>query len=152
MARLHLHVAVDDSDQNTRFYTALFGAAPSVVKPDYVKWELSDPVVNFAISKRGRRPGIDHLGIQAETAEELAGLRARLEAADIAGTEQQATACCYARSDKYWVQDPQGIAWETFHTLGTVPTFGDGPQPELASRTGQGDACCVRAIPVPFEP
>ena len=141
MSRMHLHVAVADLDQNTRFYTALFGAEPTVVKPDYVKWELTDPAVNFAISARGRAPGLDHVGIQASSAEELATLRARLEAADIQGAAQEATACCYARSDKYWVQDPQGLAWETFHTLGTVPTFGDEAD---AARAG---ACCVPDLP-----
>ncbi len=150
MARLHVHVAVEEIDQNIRFYTALFGREPSVVKPDYVKWELTDPAVNFAISKRGRGPGIDHLGIQAESADELAGLRERLDAAEIAGAEQQSAACCYARSDKYWVQDPQGIAWETFHTLGSVPTFGDAQAPALAAPAGSEDACCARTIPVPF--
>jgi len=142
MSRMHLHVAVSDLDQSTRFYTALFGAEPTVVRPDYVKWELTDPAVNFAISNRGRAPGLDHLGIQAGSAEELALLRARLEAAAIQGAAQEATACCYARSDKYWVQDPQGLAWETFHTLGTVPTFNEG---EGESRSA--GACCVPTLP-----
>lgn len=145
MARMHLHIAVADIDQNTRFYTALFGTEPTVVKPDYVKWELTDPAVNFAISDRGRRPGLDHVGIQAGSADELASLRARLEAADIQGAAQEATACCYARSDKYWVQDPQGLAWETFHTLESVPTFNEDEE-GAAAATG---ACCVPAIPAP---
>jgi catechol 2,3-dioxygenase-like lactoylglutathione lyase family enzyme len=143
MSRMHLHVAVADIDQNTRFYTALFGAEPTVVKPDYVKWELTDPAVNFAISNRGRAPGLDHVGIQAASTEELETLRARLEAANIQGAAQEATACCYARSDKYWVQDPQGLAWETFHTLGSVPTFNEGE-----GETAATGACCVPAIPV----
>ena len=137
MSRMHIHVAVDDLAANIGFYNALFGSEPSVTKPDYVKWELSDPAVNFAISSRGNAAGIEHVGIQAESGEELAALRSRLESADIAGTVQEATACCYARSDKYWVQDPQGIAWETFHTLGTVPTFNEpGAQADAT-------ACCA---------
>lgn len=142
MSRMHLHVAVADIDQNIRFYTALFGAEPTVVKPDYVKWELTDPAVNFAISSRGRAPGLDHVGIQAGSAEELATLRARLATADIQSAAQEATACCYARSDKYWVRDPQGLAWETFHTLGAVPTFNEGE-----GETASGTACCVPQIP-----
>ena len=150
MARMHIHIAVDDLDANIRFYSALFGSAPNVTKTDYAKWELADPAVNFAISNRGRAPGLDHVGIQADTDEGLETLRARLEAADIGGAEQQAAACCYARSDKYWVQDPQGIAWETFHTLESIPTFGDGGEPALPERRGADDACCLPVIPVQF--
>ena len=137
MSRMHIHIAVDDLAANSRFYSALFGSEPTVTKPDYIKWELADPAVNFAISSRGNPPGIEHLGIQASNDEELSALRARVEAADISGTEEQGIACCYARSDKYWLQDPQGIPWETFHTLDTVPTFNEDD-----SQQGES-ACCT---------
>ncbi len=141
MSRLHVHIAVDDIEHNIRFYTALFGSAPDVRKPDYAKWELADPAVNFAISARGRSSGLDHLGIQAENAEQLGQLQARLAAAGITGREQSGAACCYARSDKYWSLDPQGIAWEAFHTLDSIPTFSESAD----ARPAQG--CCVPAIP-----
>ena len=150
MARMHIHIAVDDLEHNIGFYSALFGAEPTVVKGDYAKWELADPAVNFALSSRGRRPGLDHIGIQAGSDAELVAIRSRLEAADIAGAVEEGTACCYARSDKYWVQDPQGIAWETFHTLDSIPTFNGAQAPALAAPAGSEDACCARTIPVPF--
>lgn len=138
MKRRHIHVAVADLERSIAFYTQLFGAAPSVSKPDYAKWMLNDPRMNFAISARGIEPGIDHLGIQTESDDELEGLRAQLERAGVSMVSQQATTCCYAKSNKHWVTDPQGIAWETFHTLGEVPTFGS------AERTLAG-ACCAPA-------
>jgi hypothetical protein len=138
MSRMHLHVAVAAMEPNIRFYTALFGSEPNVVKADYAKWELADPAVNFAISTRGRKPGVDHVGLQADSDAELADIRARLAAADIDGVAQEAAACCYARSDKYWSVDPQGLAWETFRTLGAVPTFDEAGQ--HAAREG---ACCI---------
>ena len=140
MSRLHLHIAVDDLDRNIRFYTAMFGAEPTITTDDYAKWELADPSVNFAISDRARKTGLDHAGIQADSAEELEALQARLEAAGIAGREQSGTACCYARSDKYWSLDPQGIAWEAFHTLDSIPTFNESGDEAPA----QG--CCVPVI------
>jgi catechol 2,3-dioxygenase-like lactoylglutathione lyase family enzyme len=143
MARMHIHIAVDDLERNTGFYRALFGVEPTVVKGDYVKWELEDPAVNFAISSRGRRAGLDHVGIQAGSEAELAAIRARLDAADIAGAAEEGAACCYARSDKYWVQDPQGIPWETFHTLDSIPTFN-----EAQASASDGAACCIPVIPV----
>jgi len=142
MSRLHIHISVDDLEQNIRFYSALFGVTPSVSKDDYAKWDLTEPAVNFAISKRGARTGLDHVGIQAENAAELAAVQARLQAAGISGVEQSGTACCYARSDKYWTRDPQGIAWEAFHTLDSIPTFKE-QEPAAASASG----CCVPAIP-----
>lgn len=140
MSRLHIHIAVDDIDQNIRFYSALFGHQPSVSKEDYAKWALNEPAVNFAISKRGAKTGLDHVGIQADNDDELSAIRSRLQQAGIAGQEQRDAACCYARSDKYWTEDPQGIAWETFHSLETIPTFScdDG---EPASKR-----CCVPEI------
>lgn len=137
MSRFHLHLSVTDLDRSIAYYSALFGSAPDVTKPDYAKWQLEDPRLNFAISTRGRNSGIDHLGIQADSDEELAAIRGRLDVAEISGLEQRGTTCCYARSDKYWVQDPQGIAWETFHTLDSAPVFGDVAQD--ASEL----ACCV---------
>ncbi len=118
MSRLHVHIAVDDIEHNIRFYSAMFGAEPTVIKDDYAKWDLADPAVNFAISTRTRKTGLDHIGIQANSAAELDALQARLDAAGIAGREQSNAACCYARSDKYWSLDPQGIAWEAFPHAG----------------------------------
>lgn len=140
MSRLHIHIAVDDLDRNIHFYSALFGADPGVVKDDYAKWDLTDPAVNFAISARTENAGLDHVGIQADNADELEKLQARLGAAGITGREQTGAACCYARSDKYWSLDPQGIAWEAFHTLDSVPTFN-----ETESET-PAQGCCVPEI------
>jgi len=134
--RLHVHVAVHDLKQSIRFYSALFAAEPVVKKDDYAKWMLDDPRVNFAISTRGGKAGLDHLGIQAESGEELEDLGSRLAQAEVAVTAQKGASCCYAKSDKYWTLDPQGIAWESFHTLGSVPVYG-GERRELAKA-----ACC----------
>lgn len=140
MKRLHVHVAVSDLDASVGFYSKLFGAQPSVLKPDYAKWMLEDPRVNFAISSRGLYPGLDHLGIQVESNEELADLHGRLEAAGQTIVSQENTTCCYARSDKHWVTDPQGIAWETFHTLEGAPTYGAD-----RSAAAEPGACCAPA-------
>lgn len=137
MSRFHIHLAVADLQQSVNFYSAVFGSPPSVLKHDYAKWALDDPRLNFAISTRGARTGLDHVGLQAENDEELQTMRQRLEHAGIHGLAQEGTTCCYAQSDKYWVQDPQGIAWETFHTLNSAPVFGE--QPEAASQ----HACCT---------
>jgi catechol 2,3-dioxygenase-like lactoylglutathione lyase family enzyme len=155
MKRFHVHVAVADLSESIRFYSALFGAKPSVTEVDYAKWMLDDPRVNFAISSRGRGPGVNHLGFQVESSAELAGMKAQLEAADSAMVEQTATACCYARSDKYWVTDPSGIAWETFHSLGAVPVYGEDNRaaseesscctPLAAVDEKQASACCLPA-------
>lgn len=136
MKRFHVHVSVADLPTSIRFYTKLFGVIPSVEKPDYAKWMLDDPRINFAISQRGHAPGVNHLGIQVDSGTELAELRAQAQAADIAALDEKNAACCYANSDKYWVQDPQGVAWETFHTLGSIPVFGENAVPE-------GAACCT---------
>jgi glyoxalase/bleomycin resistance protein/dioxygenase superfamily protein len=125
MKRMHVHVGVHDLAQSVRFYSALFAAQPTVLKDDYAKWQLDDPRVNFAISTRGKRAGLDHLGIQAENGEELEEIGLRLAQADVSTTPQKNAACCYAKSDKYWTLDPQGIAWESFHTLDSVPMFGE---------------------------
>ena len=138
MKRFHVHIAVEKLDDSIRFYSTLFGVAPTVVQPDYAKWMLEDPRVNFAISQRGRSTGINHLGFQVESDVELKAMRTQLAAADAGVVEQTDALCCYARSDKYWVTDQQGVAWETFHTLGSVPMYGEDTR--QASTPG---ACCV---------
>jgi len=140
MSRFHIHIAVDNLQRSVDFYSAVFGSQPSVVKEDYAKWALDDPNLNFAISTRGRNKGLDHIGLQAEDDAELQAIRQRLEAAGIQGLAQEATTCCYAESDKYWVQDPTGIAWESFHTLASAPVFG-----EQAEAESQG-ACCAPKV------
>jgi catechol 2,3-dioxygenase-like lactoylglutathione lyase family enzyme len=142
MMRLHVHVAVDDLARSIGFYSALFDAQPSVVKPDYAKWMLDDPRVNFAISARGRAPGLDHLGIQVEDKGELGEVYARLRKAGGDMIEQGETSCCYARSEKSWIDDPAGISWETFHTTGESITYGDGTG-EREARVTEAKACCV---------
>jgi catechol 2,3-dioxygenase-like lactoylglutathione lyase family enzyme len=139
MKRIHLHVSVDDLGKSIAFYSTLFGATPSVEKPDYAKWMLSDPFVNFAISQRGAKVGLDHVGIQVDNDDEFNEIKARLEAADMNILTQEGTTCCYAKSDKHWVQDPSGLAWETYHTLDSAPTF---DSPENASAAS---ACCAPA-------
>jgi catechol 2,3-dioxygenase-like lactoylglutathione lyase family enzyme len=138
MKRFHVHVSVDDLDANVKFYSTVFGAPPTVVKPDYAKWMVDDPRINFAISKRGSATGIDHLGIQVESDEELTALREQVTGAQIVAQDQPDADCCYARSDKYWTTDPQGIAWETFHTLDSIPVYGDTDR-------AQTRACCDTA-------
>lgn len=150
MKRFHVHVAVDDLQKNIRFYSAMFGAKPCVEKGDYAKWMLDDPRVNFAISQRGAESGVNHLGFQVDSAEELTVLREHVAGAEISALDEPGAACCYAKSDKYWITDPQGIAWETFHTLGDIPVFGD--HAEVASPAQ--DVCCApapaaRAVKIP---
>ena len=125
MKRFHVHVSVSDLAASIRFYQTLFGAVPAVIKPDYAKWMLEDPRINFAISTHRQPVGVNHLGFQVDTDEELRGMRAQLEAADARMVEESGQPCCYAKSDKYWVTDPTGIAWETFHTLGGIPVYGE---------------------------
>ncbi len=149
MKRLHVHVAVENLPQAIDFYSALFAARPAVVKSDYAKWMLDDPRANFAISTRGRRPGLDHLGIQVEDRDELHQVYARLQRAGGAVIEQGVTSCCYAKSEKSWTDDPAGIAWETFLTTGESVDYGDGTG-ERESTDAQGKACCApQAIPAP---
>jgi predicted enzyme related to lactoylglutathione lyase len=147
MKRMHVHVAVDDLGRSIGFYSALFDAQPAVVKPDYAKWMLDDPRVNFAISTRGRAPGLDHLGIQVESKSELHEVYARLRKAGGTVIEQGDTACCYARSEKSWIDDPAGIAWETFHTTGASTDYGDGTGENDArsahSEAQTANACCM---------
>lgn len=134
MKRFHVHVNVEQLDSSIRFYSTLFGAPPSVVKPDYAKWMLEDPRVNFAISQRGRALGVDHLGMQAEEPAELAAIGARLREADAVALAEKATTCCYAHSDKFWAEDPQGVRWESFHTHGEATTYSSGHD--------EPQACC----------
>ena len=146
MKRLHLHIAVEDLDRSIGFYSTLFGAEPSVVKDDYAKWMLEDPRVNLAISRRGRAAGIDHVGVQADTGPELAEIATRLKAAGETTFDQEATTCCYAKSDKSWVVDPSGVRWETFHTTGEATTYGENEPAALLAAAGQAEApraaCC----------
>jgi hypothetical protein len=148
MKRFHVHVHVDDLPRNIAFYSAMFDQQPTRTEPDYAKWMLADPPVNFAISTRGSAPGVDHLGIQVETAEELALLKANASNADMALLDEGQTTCCYAKSDKYWVTDPNGIAWEQFQTLDSIPVFSE-------TRADPNAACCATAptaSPVQFMP
>jgi lactoylglutathione lyase len=142
MKRFHVHVAVHDLEKSIRFYKAMFDAEPTVKKDDYAKWQLEDPRVNFAISKRGAKTGVDHLGIQAEDGAELGQLRSQLAQADVAIMDQQNAACCYAKSDKHWTIDPQGIAWESFHTLEGAPRYGEDTRTEVRDAKA---ACCAPA-------
>lgn len=156
MKRFHVHLQVTDLHQSIAFYSKLFAAEPARIEGDYAKWMLEDPRLNFAISTRGAAPGIDHLGFQVDEAAELADLKDRAEAADLALLDEGQTTCCYARSDKHWITDPQGVAWEHFQTLGNVPVFGKpGPAktaaatccapataPASASCCGPSKACC----------
>lgn len=143
MKRFHVHVAVEDLAQSVRFYSTLFGAAPSVLKPDYAKWMLEDPRVNFAVSQRGGAPGLSHLGIQAEDEGELAEVYQRLAQAERPVVEEKHATCCYARSEKQWIADPQGVAWETFLTHGEATVYGtSAPIAALAAPAAAEASCC----------
>jgi len=167
MKRFHVHVSVCDLSESIRFYTELFGSEPSVHHSDYAKWMLDDPRINFAISTHRQLVGVNHLGFQVDTDEELRGVQTQLQAADARMVQENGQPCCYARSDKYWVTDPTGIAWETFHTLGAIATYGEdtavfnhgasvvpipidsspvkapccGPVPQSEPKTGAGSCC-----------
>ena len=142
MKRLHVHIAVEDLSQSVRFYSTLFDADPTVVKDDYAKWMLEDPRVNFAISTRGgKAAGISHLGIQAEDETELAEVYDRLSRAQRPIVEAKATTCCYAKSDKQWIADPQGVPWETFLTYGEATVYGQGSLDKLREVSGR-TVCC----------
>lgn len=131
MKRLHVHVSVEDLDQSIAFYSTLFAVPPTVTKPDYAKWMVDDPRVNFAISTgQAVNPGIEHLGIQVDSGDELAEVYARLDAAGRPVLAEGATTCCYAKSEKSWIADPQGVVWETFHTRGDSVDYGSGPSPD----------------------
>ena len=149
MKRFHVHVSVGNLDDSVRFYSTLFASPPAVQKPDYAKWMLEDPRINFAISTLRQPVGVNHLGIQVDGDDELHGMHATLQKADAKLVEEKNQACCYARSDKYWVTDPTGIAWETFHTLGSVPVYGeDTPVFNHGSSTVPVvSACCETVKP-----
>jgi len=138
MKRFHVHLHVNDLAASIGFYSKLFAAAPTRVEGDYAKWMLDDPRLNFAISTRGAKSGVDHLGFQADDEAELAQLRQRAEAADRSVLDEGVTTCCYARSEKHWVTDPQGVAWEHFHTLANIPVFN-----EASAATGGATGCCA---------
>ena len=143
MKRFHVHLHVDSIDASVAFYSKLFAAEPARLEGDYAKWMLDDPRINFAISTRGAKAGIDHLGLQTDNDEELAELKARANAAEMAVRSEGTTSCCYAVSSKHWLTDPQGVAWEQFHTLGDIPVFSqraaEPAEPAAAS------ACCAPA-------
>jgi uncharacterized glyoxalase superfamily protein PhnB len=142
MKRLHVHVAVENLERAITFYSTLFAAQPTLTKGDYAKWMLDDPRVNFAISTRGRTPGLDHLGIQVENEAELSEIYGRLHLSGGTVIEQGQTTCCYAKSEKSWVDDPAGIAWETFLTTGESTDYGDGSG-ERVARVANAKACCT---------
>ncbi len=163
MKRFHVHLHVTDLPQSIAFYKRLFAADPVRTEADYAKWMLEDPPVNFAISTRGEHPGIDHLGIQTDNAEELQALKDRATAADISLLDEGATTCCYARSEKHWITDPQGIAWEHFHTLGNIPVFREkaneasavaccapsgAPAAHCCTPATEAAGCCSPTLPV----
>ena len=149
MKRFHVHVHVDDLAASVGFYSRLFAAAPTRLEADYAKWMLDDPRLNFAISARGHAAGVDHLGFQTDDAAELDELKQRAEAADMALLDEGATSCCYARSEKHWVTDPQGIAWEQFHTMGDIAVFGESKALAAATTQPPGAAACCAAAPSP---
>ena len=165
MKRLHVHVSVDNLAESIRFYSTMFSTQPAVSKPDYAKWMLEDPRVNFAISQRSAQLGLNHLGMQVESPEELAEMHQRLQNLQANVAEETGADCCYAKSDKYWVTDPSGIAWESFHSLGSIPLFGDAngehraadePAVDLAApakavATGSGCGCGTAAPRVTAE-
>jgi catechol 2,3-dioxygenase-like lactoylglutathione lyase family enzyme len=153
MKRLHVHVSVKDLSRSIRFYSQLFASEPAVRNEDYAKWMLEDPRINFAISTHRQPVGINHLGFQVDTDEEFRAMRARLAAADARLVEETEQPCCYAKSDKYWVTDPTGIAWETFHTLGSIPVYGEDTAVfnhgvSIVPVENSGVQCCVPATKV----
>ena len=143
MKRLHVHVGVNDLDQSIRFYSTLFASEPTVRKDDYAKWMLDDPRVNFAISSGKAAKGIEHLGIQAENVGELGEVYGRLKAADRPVLEEGRTTCCYAKSEKSWISDPDGIVWETFYTDGEATTYGDSSALGTLGDSLNETQCCV---------
>lgn len=140
MKRMHIHISVNDLDKSIDFYSTLFAAPPSVVREDYAKWDLSDPAIALAISNRGHISGINHLGIKVDSDNELTEIAQRLELAEITFSKQTGTSCCYANSNKHWVLDPQGIAWESFHSLNQISVFGEDSN---ITSDDDSSACCI---------
>ena len=149
MKRFHVHMNVDNLASSIGFYSKLFSAEPSRVEADYAKWMLENPRINFAISARGAKAGIDHLGFETDDPAELAAMKAGAAAANIAFRDDGATTCCYARSEKHWITDPQGVAWEQYHTLGSIPVFHETAATADTSKAEAGSAavkaCCAPA-------
>lgn len=144
MKRLHVHVGVTDLNASIGFYATIFGAEPDVVKPDYAKWMLDDPRVNFAISAgKHVQKGVEHLGIQVDDTGELADVYGRLKAADRPVLEEGRTTCCYAQSEKSWIADPDGVVWEAFYTDGEATHYGDSPALGQLEKEGHAAGCCV---------
>ena len=150
MKRFHVHVAVSNLEESTRFYAAMFGSQPTVLKNDYAKWMLDDPRINFAISERANTVGVNHLGFQADSDDELEEIHTRLQTADTAITAEKGANCCYAKSDKYWVQDPSGIAWESFRSLDTIPFYGEqSHKGAVGAETAADGGCSTSCCPIP---
>lgn len=139
MKRMHIHIAVNELSESIGFYSTLFGSTPTTEREDYAKWDLNDPKVNFAISLRGHACGMNHLGIQVDSENELKEIAQRLDQAEINYSKQEGTSCCYSHSNKHWALDPQGIAWESFHTLSTITTFGG----EVDGNSEESPSCCI---------
>lgn len=146
MKRFHVHVAVEDLEQSVRFYATLFGAEPTVLESDYAKWMIEDPRVNFAISKRGGAAGVQHLGIQVEDSAELAQVYDRLTRAERPVLDEGATTCCYAHSEKQWIADPQGVAWEAFLTHGRSTVYGSEGAVRKLAQSAKATSCCGEPI------
>ncbi len=151
MMRFHVHTGVADLAVSIQFYSGLFGQEPSVTKPDYAKWMLDDPRINFAISQKdGAAKGIEHLGLQVDAADELGVVYARLQQAGGPVLEEGATTCCYAQSEKSWIADPDGVVWEAFHTSGEATRYGRNPALEqLGSDNAAANACCTPQASAP---
>lgn len=145
MKRMHVHVGVKNLDESVRFYNALFGAEPAKLKPDYAKWMLEDPRLNFAISTRSGKTGLDHMGLQVDDADELNALRDQMSAANVSTHGDGETTCCYAKSEKSWVEDPNGVAWEAYHTMGDAQIYSGGDamaEGACCTPETQQGACC----------
>jgi len=149
MKRFHVHVAVKDLESSIGFYSALFGAEPTVTKTDYAKWMVDDPRINFAISERGARTGVNHLGLQVDSDEELEQLRVQARHADLVAAAEKNVSCCYARGNKYWYTDPQGVAWETYHTLEQVEFFNANADESERSNKTSASSCCGPSTATP---
>lgn len=147
MKRLHIHISVDELSESIKFYSTIFNASPTVQHQDYAKWDLIEPAVNFAISNRGHKKGLNHLGIQVDSESALMAIADQLDNAAITSSKQVDTSCCYAESNKHWAVDPQGIAWEAFHTLKEIQTFSGEANTDSADKTA---ACCL--LPSRLEP
>jgi hypothetical protein len=142
--RLHVNLTVNNIAESVRFYSSLFDAQPALLKEDYAKWELADPPIHLAVTTHGAKSGVDHLGIQLEDLDQLSEITARLTGASLPVVEQENTACCYAKSNKTWVSDPAGLAWEVFHTSSQIPTYGAGDQAQASPDEPAPRACCAR--------